>query len=229
MAASLALALDNSLDFLNMALALDGRLIEERHTLSVAHSSQILPLRVTAMLSEAGYEIRDVSLLIVTLGPGSFTGIRVGLSFCKGIASALGIPLIGVPTLDLLAAPFAFLEGYTICPLIDAKKGEVFLALYRPSKGRLSRVSDFVSARPDALKEILPGHCVCFGSGVRIGQEALAGLDDLLIIREGFQRVVGGTVIRAGLDLWEKGEAGDLNPLYGRRSEAEIKFNVTLS
>ena len=229
MASSLALALDNSLNFLTMALAVDGRLIEEREMLSSAHSSEILPVRVSSMLADAGYTIRDVSLLIVTLGPGSFTGIRIGLAFCKGVASALEIPLVGIPTLDVLASPFSFLDGYTICPLIDAKKGEVFFCLYRPSQGSLTRVGDYRSARPEMLTDILPRHSLCFGSGARLCEEALKHREDILLIEEGFQRVTGDAVIRAGLQRWEEGRPQDLNPIYGRRSEAEIKFNVNLS
>ncbi len=229
MASSLILAIDNSLDFLNMGLALDGHLIEERHTRSPLHSSQILPLRVSAMLTEAGYHTRDLSLLVVTLGPGSFTGIRVGIAFCKGLASALAIPLVGVSTLDVLASSLAFLEGYAICPLIDAKKGEVFFSFYTSTGGKIVRTADYGSLRPETLKERLPRPCLCFGSGVRLCREALAGSEGVLLISEGFDRLAAGALITTALERLESGEKEELKPIYGRRSEAEIKFNVNLS
>ncbi|MCK7467734.1 MAG: tRNA (adenosine(37)-N6)-threonylcarbamoyltransferase complex dimerization subunit type 1 TsaB [Desulfosudis oleivorans] len=128
MAGRLILAIDNSLNLLNIALAREEELIEERHIRPDKPPSQTIPGAVLQILADHDCLVEDLSLIIATLGPGSFTGIRVGLAFCKGLASGKKIPLIGVPTLDVLASPFSFLEGHYLCPLIDAKKGEVFLS-----------------------------------------------------------------------------------------------------
>ena len=131
----LFLGLDNSMGFLNLVLGTEDGLIEERHSQEERHSSEVLPVRVSRLLEDHGAAVGDLSALIVTLGPGSFTGVRVALAFCKGLVAGLAIPLFGIPTPDVLALPFDFMEGYYLCPLIDAKKGEVFFALYRVLNG----------------------------------------------------------------------------------------------
>ena len=164
----LVLALDNSLDFLNIALAREHVLLEERHIKPHQPPSQIIPREVLNILISHGYGVDDLSLIITTLGPGSFTGIRVGLAFCKGLASGKSIPLIGVPTLDVLVSSFSFLRGYFLCPLLDAKKGEVFAALYRVSHENIEQISDYQALKPAEVARMLKTPCLCFGSGVKM-------------------------------------------------------------
>jgi tRNA threonylcarbamoyladenosine biosynthesis protein TsaB len=190
MADRLLLGLDNSMDFLNLALAEGGRLVEERHTRMEHHSSGVLPVRVASLLEDHGYTVGDLSGIVITLGPGSFTGVRVALAFCKGLSEGLGIPLSGVPTPDVLASPFAFLEeGHHLCPLIDAKKGEAFFAVYRVENGRVVRTGDIRAAKPREIRSYVPAPCLCFGTGVRLCADALAGIDGLRLIAGRFERV----------------------------------------
>jgi len=229
MSGRLVLALDNSLDFLNVALGEDGRLIEERHARTDRLSSEVLPVRVASLLGDHGYSVTDLSLVLVTLGPGSFTGVRVGLAFSKGLAGGLAIPLVGVPTLDALASPLAFAEGDCLCPLVDAKKGEVFLALYRVSGGAAVRISGFQALKPHELESILPSPCLCFGSGVKLCRPVLSGIEGVRAVEDGFQRVSGEGLLKLGLSLYDQGFLPQTSPIYGRRSEAEIKFGVDVS
>ncbi len=230
MANSLVLGIDNSMDFLNLVLGTDEQVIEERHARAEHHSSQILPVRVSQLLHEHGFEPKDLTCLFVTLGPGSFTGVRVGLAFSKGFAEGLGIPLMGVPTQDVLAAPFAFMDGHYLCPLIDAKKSEVFFALYRVAGHDVVRIDGFHSLKPHELTGRIPGPCLCFGSGVRLARPVLDGIKGVSMIERGFDRVSGEALLRCGLALQHAGgEQHEIKPVYGRKSEAEIKFNVHLS
>jgi tRNA threonylcarbamoyladenosine biosynthesis protein TsaB len=269
MASKVVLAIDNSMDFLNLALATmaeeDGevrlpaqavlpsatgnsvaeipraffheglrgsprafQLIEERHAKVDRLSSEVLPLKVSQLLADHHYSPSDLSLLILTLGPGSFTGIRVSLAFSKGLAAALRVPLVGVATLDALAAPFAFLEGYYLAPLIDAKKGEVFFSLYRVLNGAIVRVDGFRSLKPHELEERIKTPCLCFGTGVRLCSDAIHPMEGVSSVRNGFYRISGETLLRVGLARFESGEHEEARLIYGRKSEAEIKFNVTL-
>lgn len=225
----ISLAIDNSLDYLNLALGLDGKLIEERHAKFREPTSEILSVRCRHLIADHGYTPDDIGLIAVTLGPGSFTGIRVALSFCKGMASGLGLELAGVPTLDVLAYPFRYMEGSYVCPLIDAKKGEVFLALYRAVNGALERLTEYQSVRPTAVAAIVKGPCVCFGSGLGLCRESLLHREGITLINDDFGRVQGEALLRLGLAAHAAGERKDLVPIYGRKSEAEIKFNVDLS
>lgn len=226
MQSKLILALDNSLDFLNIALAYDEILIEERHSKPQRPASQSIPGQVLHILADYGYNVEDISLIIATVGPGSFTGIRVGLAFCKGLASGRKIPLIGVPTLDALVSPFSFLHGYFLYPLLDAKKGEVFTAQYRASHGKIERLSDYQALKPAEIAHILKTPSLFFGTGVRICEHLLSSLDGVLLLREGFSRISGEALIKIGLERASQEKHRDYKPIYGRRSEAEIKFGV---
>jgi tRNA threonylcarbamoyladenosine biosynthesis protein TsaB len=228
-AGKVVLAIDNSLGFLNLVLGIDEKLLEERHAIFEKQTSELLSVRVRQLAADHGYEVKDVGLVAVTLGPGSFTGIRVALAFARGISAGLGIDLVGVPTLDVLARPFRHLEGDYVCPLVDAKKGEVFLALYRASQGRLERCTEYQSVRPAAVADIVRKPCVCFGSGLRLCEERLASVKGITIIKDDYQRVRGEALMRLGLEAYAAGVGKEPVPIYGRKSEAEIKFNVTVS
>lgn len=225
----LVLAIDNSLDFLNLALATDDRIIEERHARPGRPSSEILPLKVAALLDDYGSNLSDLSLLVVSLGPGSFTGIRVALAFAKGVSSALGLPLVGVPTLDLLAWPITGITSSYVCPIIDAKKGEVFFALYQQEKRKLRRITDYRAAKPEDLAEKILTPCVVLGSGVKLCEDILSGIEGVVAIKERHQRVMGESLVQLGIERHRQGTAEVIKPIYGRKSEAEIKFNVTVT
>lgn len=222
------LAIDNSSDFLNLALGIEGRFLEERHARNTRPSSEALPERVHELLERHGLIESDLCLLVVTIGPGSFTGTRVALSFCKGLARGLDIPVTGVPTLDALAFPLVFLEGHYLLPLIDAKKGEVFTALFHASGGKLERVIDYRAVRPGDVPQLTRTPCVCFGSGARLCSEALERMADVTLIHEGFSRITGEALLRLGLSIPPAAHPGSLRPMYGRKSEAELKFDVTV-
>ncbi len=225
----LILAVDNSLDFLTIAVA-DGERILGKKSVRDAQStpSEILAAMVSYVLANTGHRIDDIGALFVTLGPGSFTGIRVSMAFCKGIRSAKKIPLVGVPTLDVLATPFAHMDGHFLCPLIDAKKGEVFLALYFASKGSLKRLTNFQAVKPEAVTGIIQKPCICFGSGMSLCEPFLASTEGVQIIHDTDRRISAEAFIKAGMSIMAESPKNDIRPIYGRKSEAEIRYNVTV-
>ncbi|MEK6647407.1 MAG: tRNA (adenosine(37)-N6)-threonylcarbamoyltransferase complex dimerization subunit type 1 TsaB [Candidatus Firestonebacteria bacterium] len=126
-----------------VALAEDGKvLIEHTVNLGPTYSSKLL-LDVQYILSEAKISAKDLSGIGVSLGPGSFTGLRVGLSFAKGMTFSGNIPIIGVPTLDVLAFDFIN-HNALICPIIDAKKEEVYSAFYISNNERQIKKTDYL-------------------------------------------------------------------------------------
>jgi len=225
----LTLGIDNSLDSLNLVLAEDSTIIAERRSKNRRAPSEILPVMVSGILTDNGYRIDDITNMIVTLGPGSFTGIRVALAFCKGINSALNIPITGVPTLDALSFPLAFMEGYHLCPLIDAKKGEVFCSLYRVSQGNIERLTGYHALKPENIPDLVQTPCVCFGTGVLLCENVLAGINGVTVIKDRFQGISGEALLKTGLQRITGALSDEIKPIYGRRSEAEIKFNVKLT
>jgi tRNA threonylcarbamoyladenosine biosynthesis protein TsaB len=224
----IVLGIDNSMDFLSIVLSMDEKLIEERHVRNKKAPSEILPVEISHILSNNGYTINDVKLLVVTLGPGSFTGIRVGIAFCKGLNAGGNIPLVGVSTLDVLASSFSFMEGQYLFPLIDAKKSEVFSSMYYVSDGCVQRLIDYCSMRPEKLMDIIKTPCICFGTGTGLCEPLLSGMHDVRIIREGFSKISGEALIKEGLKSEFITGKNYLEPIYCRKSEAEIKFNITV-
>lgn len=227
MASRRILAVDNSTDFLNIAFSGPDGPIDERHIKESRSVSEILPEKIQEILFANAASIRDVSEIRVTLGPGSFTGIRVALSFCKGIRAATGIPLQGIPTLDALAFTLIDKQETYLCPLIDARKSEVFLALYHTSGTVLTRQTGYMAVKPEDIPAIIKTPCICFGTGLRIAEKYLSSLDGVTIIRDAHDHIRAGTLVDERIDaILDKHLP--LNPIYGRRSEAEIKFNVII-
>jgi tRNA threonylcarbamoyl adenosine modification protein YeaZ len=221
-------AIDNSLDFLNIAVADDGKILAERNIKSSETPSQIIATVLSDALADTGRSIADIKAVFVTLGPGSFTGIRVSLAFCKGITSARDIPLIGVPTLDVLAQPLSHMDGYFLCPIIDAKKSEVFLSLYHASKEKLKRLTDYRAVKPEMIHEIIRKPCICFGTGITACEPFLNGTEGVRIEHDTYRTITAGALITTGLDIMHSSAEYDTKLIYGRKSEAEIKFNVTV-
>ena len=218
------------MDFLSMVLSLEGRLVEERHIWNRRAPSEIVAVETLSMLTNNNYAIENVDLIVVTLGPGSFTGIRVALAFCKGLRVRGNVRLIGVPTLDALASPFSFMEGYYLCPAIDAKKSEVFTCLYHVSDGNVARVEDYRAVKPADLAGMIRRPCICFGTGTALCAPFLSRIEDVCVIKDGFSRISGEALVREGLKkLSEAGpETSAPQPIYCRKSEAEIKFNIDI-
>jgi tRNA threonylcarbamoyladenosine biosynthesis protein TsaB len=181
---------------------------------------------IDRLLGDCGFTPGDLEGLAVSIGPGSFTGLRVGLSTAKGLALALGIPLAPVPTLDALASalPFAALP---VCPLLDARKGEVYLSLYHWADAGMVRDWDYLALRPEAAVERLPSPVVVLGDGVAPCLPFLARLRADVRIAPPARRLPSPAVVgQLGHAMLEAGMgvcADDLAPLYLRPSEAELK------
>ena len=224
----LIVAIDNSIDLLNVIVADDEKILAERNINNSLTPSEIIATVLSGALADADRSIADIKAIFVTLGPGSFTGIRVALAFCKGISSAKKIPLIGVPTLDVLAQSLSHMDGYFLCPIIDAKKSEIFLSLYYASKGKLKKLTDYRAVKPEKVSEIVQKPCICFGTGITACEPFLRGAEGVTIEENAYQTVTAGALIKTGIGIINNSVEYDTKLIYGRKSEAEIKFNVTV-
>ena len=209
------------------AALLDGDVVvgESRASIALTHSERLM-IAVDRVLQDAGWTVRDLQGLAVSIGPGSFTGLRVGLATIKGLAMALSLPVAPVPTLDALASTLPFADA-PVCPLIDARKGEVYLSLYRWRDGRMAREWDYLALSPAAAAERLSAPVIVLGDGVTACRPHLERLGDAVRVAPPAQRLPSPAVVaQIGHALLEAGEgvpADSLLPLYLRPSEAELK------
>lgn len=130
------LAIDTATQVMSLALH-DGFNLRAEQTwyTSNNHTAELAPA-IRALLGRSNLSMRDLTALAVSVGPGSYTGLRIGVSLAKGMASALRLPLVGVSTLDTLAAGQLYYQGNALIVVVEAGRGRVIAATYRWSKGR---------------------------------------------------------------------------------------------
>jgi tRNA threonylcarbamoyladenosine biosynthesis protein TsaB len=147
------------------ALLEDGRLVgESRLNIKLTHSERVLAV-VDRLLHDCAWEIASLRGLAVSIGPGSFTGLRVGAATAKGLALALDVPVAPVPTLDALAATLPFADA-PVVPLLAARKNEVYCSLYRWRDGAMAREWDYLALPPAEAARRLPSPVIVVGDGV---------------------------------------------------------------
>jgi tRNA threonylcarbamoyladenosine biosynthesis protein TsaB len=126
------LALDTSGERCSVAVARDGVLLAEYNFLHQRHLTERLPAIVTALLQDCGITLKDITHFVVGIGPGSFTGVRLGVTFAKVWAEVYQMPLLGISSLDILAYQFPALgQEIGIAPITLARKGELITAFYK--------------------------------------------------------------------------------------------------
>ncbi len=176
------LAIDTSTPVGSIALA-EGALLKAQHILNVGttHNQRLLP-GIDRLLGDTGWTVNDLDALAVSLGPGSFTGLRIGMSTIKGLAWATGKPLAGIPTLDALAANIPAVP-YQICPVLDARKGEIYTALYRQGDEQVPvKSTPYMTLKPEELTDLIVEKTVFVGDGLlRYGNHLSNQLGDRLL------------------------------------------------
>ena len=213
------------------AALLDGDLLVGEITLSIelTHSERMMAV-VDRLMTDCGWSPKALEGLAVSVGPGSFTGLRVGIATVKGLALALGLPVAPVPTLDALAATLPFADA-PVCPLLDARKGEVYCSLYRWREREMTREWDYLALSPEEASARLAAPVIVLGDGVPACRPHLARLgagvseapparrlpSPALVAQLGHAMLVAGRGVAA--------EA--VTPLYLRPSEAELKARRT--
>ncbi len=173
----LVLGLDTALQRCSVAIIRgDEVVVDESVGMERGHAERLAPMAAAA-LKKAGVSIRDLDRVGVVVGPGGFTGVRVALSFARGLGVGTGIPIVGITSLAALAAPH-WAQGL-VAPVIDARREQVYAALYGPGGDIIS--PPFVSNPKEALKRLeekAAGRKVCVvGSGGPLIGAAPAGWD----------------------------------------------------
>ena len=177
------LAVDTATEACSAALLVGDKLFSRWEEAPRDHTRKILPM-VQAVLEDAGISLSDLDAIAFGRGPGSFTGVRIGISVAQGLAFGAGVPLIGISTLAAMAQGAYRLDGAEqVLTAIDARMNEVYFGRYELIDGRMQLVGDEVVSEPAALVDVrgkLAGPVTCVGTGFETYGETLNGLADEL-------------------------------------------------
>lgn len=211
------------------AALLDGDQLVGEYTLNVqiTHSERLLAA-VDRLLQDAGWSLEILEGLAVAVGPGSFTGLRIGISTVKALAFSLKIPLAAVSTLEALAWTLPFAR-HPVCPVLDARKGEVYAALFHWDGESLVRDWEDQALDPEEVCGRLSGPVIFVGNGVAVyGARFKERLGALAAFAPVARRLPSAACVgQLGIAQLASGAVVDpvaLAPRYLRPSEAELKL-----
>jgi tRNA threonylcarbamoyladenosine biosynthesis protein TsaB len=223
----LILSIETSTGCGSIALTRGERLLAEATAQpEVTHSRRLLGT-VSWLMQAAGVVWSDLDGIAVSLGPGSFTGLRIGMAAAKGLAMAAGVPLLGVETLDALALSCSAVTE-RICPVLDARKQEVYAAMYQPGQdGYPLRLTDDQALRPEILVNMIDRPTVLAGPAVAVYGELFKENTFIRVLpaplahpRGLYVGLLACRQLAAGREL----DSATAAPKYVRASEAEISW-----
>ena len=228
----LVLALDTATAHASIALLHRGRQLSAWREKTHQDLCRRLAAEARRVLSQAGRTFPDLGLVAVGLGPGSFTSLRVGLATAKGIALARDLPLVGVSSLEAMAWQARGQVSGMVCPLLDARRGEVYAGLFRLSGEAVERVEEeFVASGADLVARLaaLGEPVSVFGEVESLSAADREALGDTVLARPAWpdaaavaELALSRFASRGGDDL------PSLRPIYVRRSYAEEAQDLDL-
>ncbi len=218
------LAFDTSTENLSVGLKTDKTFSEINRSNSLKHSEN-LTTDIQSLLSDSGFKFSDLDLMVCSLGPGSFTGLRIGMSTAKGLAAGSKIPYVAVSLLDVIAYRHKYFKGITV-PLIDARKSNFYTALFRNS----IKTSDYYDHDAESILNIcrVSDNILFCGPGAEIFHKRITDkyktLDDGFMFDLDYEPGVSSAMIACGLQKFNEygAESDNVGPMYIRLSDAEI-------
>ena len=207
----------------------DGNAVVGKKTYdkNLSHGKEIVS-SLESIFNEIEWKPNDIDLIAVSIGPGSYTGLRIGVTCAKTLAYGLAKPVIDVPTLDVLVENVKDSNARAICPVIDAKRKSVYACIYDRDKNR--KITDYLIISPDNLKDMLPESTLIFGDGIAPYKEVFAQKKLTILSDEKLGIANAANVARLGMERYEQGMRCEINalaPLYLRKSEAEERLEKT--
>ena len=194
------------------------------------HSKHLMDM-IKAALRMSGLNFSDLDGFAVTRGPGSFTGLRIGISTIKGLAVASEKPVVGVSSLETLALQVSYSRDL-ICPILDARRGEVYFSRYRFLNGHLKKQTKERVAPPDQAVEDLNESCLFVGNGALLYKEMiLEKMGELASFAPLIQNTIrASTMAYLSMAKFENNDTDDIEkilPYYIRKSDAELNLMIS--
>ena len=219
----LILAFESTAKAASCALLRDGKLVSQYSQCSgLTHSRTLLPMGED-MLKNAELKLQDMDLIAVAHGPGSFTGVRIGVSMVKGLAWAADKPCVGVSTLEAMSW-HGLAAGGLVCPVMDARRSQVYNALFRIVDGKPRRLTE---DRPIALEELAEelraynDRVFLVGDGAELSFRALTECGVPCVLAPENLRMQSAWGVAMAAQDKKPGTADELLPVYLRLSQAE--------
>jgi len=227
----LVLGIETATLVAGVALINNGKVISEHFINNRKTHSQTLMPMIKEVLTEGGVSPQELGGIAVSVGPGSFTGLRIGIATAKGLAQALNLPIVGVKTLDALANNLVGVQGL-VCPILDAKKSQVYTAIYNTQEGIVEPLSDHMAIDLEELVVRIKSFkqkVTFLGDGVPVFKNSLLEMlgDKVVFANEVNSLPRGASVAQLGLRLLEQNQMVnllELQPFYIRKPEAEISW-----
>ncbi|MEA1947536.1 MAG: tRNA (adenosine(37)-N6)-threonylcarbamoyltransferase complex dimerization subunit type 1 TsaB [Thermodesulfobacteriota bacterium] len=225
------IAVDTATRSCSVAVVEERSLLAEMTTVRKQTHSKHLMEMINRVMDLSGLTFYELDGFAVTSGPGTFTGLRIGISSVKGLATASGKPVVGVSSLDALAVQASFFP-YLICPLIDARRGEVYFSRYRFQNGHLKKEADEQVFPPEKAVFDLNEACLFIGDGALLYQKMILNkMGKSAFFASSFQNTIrASTVAYLGMNRFKNDDTDDVDkfvPHYIRRSDAELNLTVS--
>jgi tRNA threonylcarbamoyladenosine biosynthesis protein TsaB len=223
------LAIDTATSICGVALAYHGSVAAAVSLDTGQTHTRTIMDTIMSTMRFCGIGPQQINGFAVTQGPGSFTGLRIGISTVKGLAMAMDKPMIGVSTLEALASQ-AHTACKLICPMIDARRHEVYWTLFRRHKGKLVALLPEQVGPAEKAVEQIDASCCFIGNGALAHRHTLEPLVHTVCqwVSEDESRLHPGAVARIGWRLFNSGQSVDpalFAPVYLRKSDAEINLS----
>jgi len=194
------------------------------------HSRHLMDM-IKAVMTMAGLNFSNLDGFAVTRGPGSFTGLRIGISTIKGLAVASEKPVVGISSLETLAFQVSYSRDL-ICPILDARKGEVYFSRYRFLNGHLKKQTKERVAPPDKAVDDLNESCLFVGNGALLYKEMiLEKMGEFASFAPMIQNTIrASTIAYLSMAKFENNDTDDIEkilPNYIRKSDAELNLMIS--
>ncbi|MFH1888781.1 MAG: tRNA (adenosine(37)-N6)-threonylcarbamoyltransferase complex dimerization subunit type 1 TsaB [Candidatus Omnitrophota bacterium] len=221
------LGIDTTTRFMCLGAYNDGRVYE--YKLDVGRRlSGLLASTIKRVVDALGWRIKDIDYFACGLGPGSFTGMRVGISAIKGLAFSLNKPVVGISTLDILAANAPGACKYVI-PIVDARRNLVYCAIYRNKSGTLTRIKPYMLLTIDELFEKIKvkDGALILGDGITLYKEKiLMQIGAGVLLDKDHWYPEGGNIVKLAIEKIRSGRVDNafgLKPFYIYPKECQIR------
>ena len=226
----IVLGIDTSTPQTSVAIGSDREVLANVSIAGKARQESVTPA-LQQMLAWSGLDLGRVGGIAVGIGPGLFTGLRVGVETAKTLAQVLNVPIVGITSLDALAFAVRHTSRQIAC-VIDARRGEVFAAVYRAVPGGVVRETDHLVLKPDHLVaelQALPGEVLCVGNGAILYRREIEDLGSRVeFASPAVAYPDAAALVELAIPRFTREEHDrlfDVVPLYLRKSDAEIAWD----